>query len=64
MAFTYGLELEDGTPAEPRTLNTATSSWHPGDEIPLGPGKALRVIGKLPALERDGAPVLVVEPAS
>jgi hypothetical protein len=39
MAFTYRLELEDGTPAEPATLDTATPSWHEGDEIPLRTGQ-------------------------
>ena len=36
MAFTYKLELQDGTPAEPPILRTAVSAWSPGDTIPLG----------------------------
>jgi hypothetical protein len=58
--FTYKLELEDGTPADPPTLESATSTWNPGDVIPLGQDKALRVIGKRPADEPNGDPVLVV----
>jgi hypothetical protein len=43
-AFTYKLELEDGTPADPPTLETAEPSWRPGDTIVLGRNKALWVI--------------------
>jgi hypothetical protein len=35
MAFTYKLELEDGTPAEPSELSSAVPTWRPGDLIPL-----------------------------
>jgi hypothetical protein len=42
--FTYRLELEDGTPADPPTLETAVPTWRIGDTIPLGRDKVLRVI--------------------
>jgi hypothetical protein len=60
MAFTFKLEREDGTPADPPTLNTAVPNWRRGDTIPLGSGKTLRVIDIRPEAEGD---VLVVEPA-
>jgi hypothetical protein len=55
MAFTYRLELEDGTTADPPTFTAAVPNWRSGDTIPLGPGRSLRVIEV-----RQG--VLVVEP--
>jgi hypothetical protein len=42
--FHFKLELEDGTPADPPTFTAAVAAWKPSDEIPLGPGKSLRVI--------------------
>ena len=36
MAFTYRLEYEDGTPADPPTLDVATPTWRPGETIALG----------------------------
>jgi hypothetical protein len=62
MAFTYKLQLEDGTPADPPTLSTAVPTWRDGDVIPLGRDRGLRVIGRRPEQEPDKAPVLVVEP--
>jgi hypothetical protein len=59
--FTYRLENEDGTPADPRRLETAVPNWHAGDEIPLGRDKVLRVIGTRSGREPDEDPVLVVE---
>jgi hypothetical protein len=44
MAFTFKLEHADGKPADPPTLHTAVPNWRPGDTIPLGSGKTLRVI--------------------
>jgi hypothetical protein len=44
MAFTYRLEKEDGTPADPPVLHTAVPTWQAGDTIPLGKDRALRVI--------------------
>jgi hypothetical protein len=58
--FTYRLELEDGTPAEPPRLDTAVSTWRIGDTIPLGRDKELRVIGTRAGREPDEQPVLVV----
>lgn len=43
-AFTYNLEQEDGTPADPPTFQTSVPTWRPGDAIPLGQGRTLRVI--------------------
>jgi hypothetical protein len=37
-------EREDGTPADPSTFHTVVPTWQPGDTIPLGAGRALRVI--------------------
>jgi hypothetical protein len=61
--FTYRLELEDGTPADPPTFETATPTWGIGDTIPLGRDESLRVIGRRPGREPDDDPVLVVESA-
>ena len=61
-AFTYKLEHEDGTPADPPMFRTVVPTWQPGDTIPLGAGKALRVIEIRPEAS-EANPVLVVEPA-
>ena len=45
MAFTFKLEHEDGTPADPRVLHTAAPKWDTGDTIPFSAGTSLRVIG-------------------
>lgn len=65
MAFTYKLEHEDGTPADPRTFKTAVPNWRPGDTIPLGRDRKLRVIDTRLDEGTDGDPVsvLVVEAA-
>ena len=63
MAFTFKLELEDGTPADPPGLDTAVPNWSAGDTIPLGRGRILRVIDIRPGQEPDDDPVLVVESA-
>jgi len=34
MTFTFKLEHEDGTLADPRTLTTAVPDWRSGDTIP------------------------------
>jgi hypothetical protein len=44
MAFTYKLEREDGTPANPPVFHTAVPTWQAGDTIPLGAGTTHRVI--------------------
>jgi hypothetical protein len=62
MAFTFKLQLADGTPAEPRTFKTVAWSWQAGDTIPLG-HKTLRVVDVRDDVV-DGDPVLVVEDVS
>jgi hypothetical protein len=62
--FIYRLELEDGTPADPPSLETAIPTWRAGDTIPLGRDSMLRVIDTRPGREPDEDPVLVVEAAS
>jgi hypothetical protein len=63
MSFTYTLEHEDGSPAEPSTFKTAVPNWSPGDTIPLGRDRTLRVVDVRPGPEPDDDPVLVVVPA-
>jgi hypothetical protein len=63
MAFIFKLEQEDGTPADPPSLDTAVPNWSAGDTIPLGRGRTLRVIDIRPGREPDDYPVLVVESA-
>jgi hypothetical protein len=60
-AFAFKLEREDGTPADPPTLTAAVPNWSPGDTIPLGRGRMLRVVEIRPASGDDDEPVLVVE---
>jgi hypothetical protein len=64
--LTFRLELEDGTRADPPTFRSAPGvSWEPGDTIPLGRDRKLRVIDTRLDEGTDGDPVsvLVVEPA-
>jgi hypothetical protein len=63
MAFMFRLRLEDGTPADPPTLKTAVPNWRPGDTIPLGREKTLRVIDTRLGRDPDDEPVLMVKPA-
>jgi hypothetical protein len=63
MPFAYTLEHEDGSPAEPPMLSTAVPNWSPGDTIPLGGSRTLRVVEVRSGAEPDGDPVLVVEAA-
>jgi hypothetical protein len=58
--FTFRLELEDGAPADPPTFHTVVPTWQPGDMIPLGAGRALRVIA-IRDDDADQPPALVVE---
>jgi hypothetical protein len=51
MAFIYKLVLEDGTPADPPTLDVAVPTWRAGDTIPLGRDRMLRVIDLRPGQE-------------
>jgi hypothetical protein len=53
--FTFKLELEDGTPADPPMFTAAVPNWKAGDTIPLGAGRSLRVV----EVQQE---VLVVEP--
>jgi hypothetical protein len=52
MAFTYKLELEDGTPTDLPALDVAVPTWRSGDMIPLGREKSLRVLDTRSARER------------
>jgi hypothetical protein len=61
--FTFSLEHRDGSPADPPTLSSAVPNWRPGDTIPRGGNRTLRVVEVRPAPEPDADPVLVVEPA-
>lgn len=65
MAFAFRLELEDGSPADPPTLQAAVSNWRPGDVIALSAGRSLRVIDTRIREGSEGDPVMVlaVEPA-
>ena len=66
VAFTYRLEHEDGAPADPPTMRGAAGvSWQPGETVPLGGGRALRVIDTRLDERTYGDPVcvLVVEAA-
>jgi hypothetical protein len=64
MAFTYKLEHEDGTPADPPSFRSAPGvTWSVGDTIPLGRDRILRVTEVRPVREPDDDPVLVVEAA-
>jgi hypothetical protein len=50
-AFTFKLELADGTPTDPPTLKAAVPDWQAGNTITLGPGRTLRVVRR--GLRRD-----------
>ena len=65
MAFTFKLELADGTRADPPTFRSAPGvTWKAGDTIPLGRDRTLRVIDTRldEGTDGDPVPVLVVEP--
>jgi hypothetical protein len=59
--FLFRLETADGAPAEPPTLTSAVPNWSPGDTIPLGGSRTLRVVEVRDGTEPDDDPVLVVE---
>ena len=61
--FLFRLETPEGAPAEPPTLSSAIPNWRPGDTIPLGGNRTLRVIDTRPGAEPDADPVLIVEAA-
>jgi hypothetical protein len=60
MTVTFKLERADGTPADPPSFRTGVYVWQPGDVIPLGADRALRVVGVRDD-DAGQAPVLVVE---
>lgn len=47
---------EDGSLAEPHTFSTAVPNWRPGDTIPLGGSRTLRVVEVRPARNRMAIP--------
>jgi hypothetical protein len=61
--FTFRLEHEDGTPADPPTFRTAVPNWQVGDTIPLGADKTLRVVEVRTVAGPCEDAVLVVEVA-
>jgi hypothetical protein len=63
MAFPFKLETMDGAPADPPQFTTVAPQWRPGDTIPVGPGRALRVVGNR-VTDVDETPVLIVEDTS
>jgi hypothetical protein len=63
MTFTIKLERADGTPAEPPSISTTVTNWRPGDTIPLGAKKSLRVV-RVRDDDADQPPVLVVNDAA
>jgi hypothetical protein len=58
MTVTFKLQLADGRPAEPPSIRTGVYVWRPGDTIPLGAARTLRVVR---VRNEDEPPVLVVE---
>jgi hypothetical protein len=54
-AFTFKLEQEDGTPAEPPTCRTAVPNWSPGNTIRWGGDRMLRVVEVRPAGSADAS---------
>ena len=58
--FAFRLQHPDGTPAEPPTITVAVPNMQPGDTIPLGKSRTLRVV-RVRDDDADRPPVLVVE---
>jgi hypothetical protein len=58
--FTFKLEHEDGTPADPPVLHTAVPTWDVSDTIPLGADRTLRVIA-IRENDADQPPALPVD---
>ena len=56
----FKLERTDGTPADPPTYRSGVYSWRPGDTIPLGSARTLRVV-EVRRDDTDEPSVLVVE---
>lgn len=61
--FTFRLELIDGTAADPPSFRTSVPNWGPGDTIPLGADRTLRVVAVWDE-DAEQPPALVVEDAS
>ena len=59
IGYSFRLELEDGTPADPPAFRSATLKWKVGDVIPLG-RRTLRVVA-IRGDDADQPPVLVVD---
>ena len=59
--FAFRLEHSDGTAADPPNFRTSVPNWEPGDTIPLGAERTLRVVEVRAGAEPDDDPVLVVE---
>ena len=62
MAFTFKLEHEDGTPADPPVLQTAVPNWKADDTIPLSADRSLRVVAVRSGQDPAEDVVLVVKP--
>jgi hypothetical protein len=63
MTFTFKLQQADGTPAEPSSFQSVVLNWRPGDTIPIGRDRTLRVVGVVAGAAADDDPVLIVESA-
>lgn len=63
MTITFKLELTDGKPADPSSFRTSGYRWSPGDVIPLGASRSLRVV-RVREKDGDQPPALVVEDVS
>ena len=58
--YDFRLQRTAGTPADPATYRTGVYAWRPGDTIPLGATRTLRVV-EIRRDDPDDSPVLVVE---
>jgi hypothetical protein len=58
--YHFRLQRTDGSPADPPTLQTGVYVWRPGDTIPMGATRTLRVV-EVRHDDPDEPPVLVVE---
>jgi hypothetical protein len=59
-AFVFRLETADGAQADPPKIESAVPNWRPGDTIPVGAGRTLRVVD-IRDDDAEQPPVLVVE---
>jgi hypothetical protein len=60
MTFTFKLERADGTLADPPSIRSAVPDMRPGDTIPLGARRTLRVVATQ-VDEADQPTTLIVE---